>query len=103
MKRKRQESDEEQSSDDSFFKMTRKIKSPKTQGYASPLTVITEDEPLDCSSVAEEDTKQVSDKRQTRATRAGTQAKRQQPKRGSRKKMPVANEEQSCVTHIIFR
>ena len=95
MKRKRQESDEEQSSDDSLFKMTREIKAPKTQGYASPLTVINEDEPLDCSSVTEEDTKQVSDKRQTRATRAGTQAKRQQPKRGSRKNMPVANEEQT--------
>lgn len=95
MKRKRQESDKEQSSDDSLFKMTREIKAPKTQGYASPLTVINEDEPLDCSSVTEEDTKQVSDKRQTRATRAGTQAKRQQPKRGSRKKMPVANEEQT--------
>jgi len=95
MKRKRQESDEEQSSDDSVFKVTREIKAPKTQGYASPLTVINEDEPLDCSSVTEEDTKQVDDKRQTRATRAGTQAKRQQPKRGSRKKMPVANEEQT--------
>ena len=95
MKRKRQESDEEQSSDDSLFKVTREIKAPKTQGYASPLTVINEDEPLDCSSVTEEDTKQVSDKRQTRATRAGTQAKRQQPKRRSRKKMPVANEEQT--------
>ena len=95
MKRKRQESDEEQSSDDSLFKVTREIKAPKTQGYASPLTVIDEDEPLDCSSVTGEDTKQVSDKGQTRATRAGTQAKRQQPKRGSQKKMPVANEEQT--------
>lgn len=95
MKRKRQESDEEQSSDDSLFRVTREIKAPKTQGYASPLTVIDEDEPLDCSSVTEEDTKQVSDKRQTRATRAGTQAKRQQPKRGSRKKMSVANEEKT--------
>ena len=37
MKRKRQESDEEQSSDDSLFKMTREMKAPKTQGYASPL------------------------------------------------------------------
>lgn len=95
MKRKRQESDEEQSSDDSLFKMTREMKAPKTQGYASPLTVINEDEPLDYSTVTEEDTKQVSDKRQTRATRAGTQTKRQQPKRGSQKKMPVANEEQT--------
>lgn len=95
MKRKRQESDEEQSSDDSVFKMTREIKAPKTRGYASPLTVINEDEPLDCSSVTEEDTKKVSDKGQTRATRAGTRAKRQQPKRGSRKKIPVANEEQT--------
>lgn len=82
MKRKRQESDEEQSSDDNASKTT---KAHKTQGYTSPLTVITENELLDCSVTNEAEDKQDRAKRTTRATRANAQPKRQQPKRGSRK------------------
>ena len=94
MKRKCQESDEEQSSDDSVIKTTRGIKAPKTEGYASPLTVINENEPLDCS-VADEESKQDSNNRTTRATRTGAKAKRQQPKRGSQKNDLRANKEQT--------
>ncbi|KAL9984126.1 hypothetical protein ACROYT_G006387 [Oculina patagonica] len=86
MKRKRHESDEEQSSDDTASKTAREAKAPKTQGCASPLMVINEDELLDCS-VANEAGKQEEAKRKTRATTKGNaQPKRQQPKRGSRKK-----------------
>lgn len=85
MKRKRQESDEEHSSDDASSRMAREAKTHKTQGYASPLEVINENELLDCSAVNTEcnynDTK-----RTTRATRANSRAARQQPKRGSGKK-----------------
>lgn len=79
------------------------MKALKTQGYASPLTVINEGELLDCS-VTNEESKQDGAKRTTRATRAGTQAKRQQPKRVSRKKnVPdtgIANEEQSDSSSV---
>ena len=85
MKRKRQESDEEQSSDDNAAKTTREAKAHKTQGYASPLMVINEDELLDCS-VTNEESKQDGANRRARATRGNSQPKRQQPKRGSRKK-----------------
>lgn len=85
MKRKRHESDEEQSSDDTASKTAREAKAPKTQGCASPLMVINEDEPLDCS-VANEEDKQDGAKGRTRATRGNSQPKGQQPKRGSRKK-----------------
>ena len=84
MKRKRQESDEERSSDDSVFLTVRETKTRKTQGYASPLTVINENELLDCS-VANEEGKKNDVKRTTRATRANSRPTRQQPKRGSRK------------------
>ena len=84
MKRKRPESDEEASSDDNTSKTAKGIKAPKTQGYASPLTVINEGELLGCS-ITNQESKGDDTKRTTRATRAGTQAKRQQPKRGSRK------------------
>lgn len=90
MKRKRQESDEEHSSDDNTIKTMKGLKAPKTHGYDSPLTVINEGETLDCSLINEE-SKEDGTKRPTQATRAGVPAKRQQPKRGSRKKdMPVA-------------
>lgn len=85
MKRKRQESDEEQSSDDTASKTERGAKAHKTQGYASPLMVINENELLDCS-VTKEEGKPDGAKRATRATRASSQPKRQQPKRGPRKK-----------------
>lgn len=85
MKRKRQESEEENSSDDNVLKTTKGIKAPKMQGCASPLTVINEGEILDCS-VTNEESQENGAKRATRATRAGNQAKRQQPKRGPRKK-----------------
>lgn len=84
MKRKRQESDEEASSDDNASKTEKGIKAPKTQGYASPLTVINEGELLGCS-ITNQENKGDDSKRTTRTTRAGTQAKRQQPKRSSRK------------------
>ena len=98
MKRKRQESDEEHSSDDNAIKTMKGLTAPKTQGYASPLTVINEGEPLD-SSLINEESKEDGTKRPIRATRAGALAKRQQLKKGSRKKnLPVtetSNEEQT--------
>lgn len=85
MKRKRHESDDEQSSDDAGPKTAKEAKAHKTQGYASPLMVINENETLDCS-VANEEGKQDGAIRRTRANRGNSQLKRQQPKRGSRKK-----------------
>ena len=87
MKRKRQESDEEQSSDDTASKTEREAKAHKTQGYSSPLIVINENELLDCS-VTNEAGKLDGAKRTTRANRASRnekQSKRKQPKRGSQK------------------
>jgi len=88
MKRKRQESDEEQNSDDTASKTERGPKAHKTQGYSSPLVVINENEPLDCS-VTNEEGKLDGAKRTTRASRASRnekkQPKRKQPKRGSQK------------------
>ena len=87
MKRKRQESDEEQSSDDTASKTERGAKAHKTQGYSSPLVVINENELLDCS-VTNEEGKPDGAKRTTRGNRASRnekQAKRKQPKRGSQK------------------
>ena len=85
MKRKRQESDEEHSSDDTASNSAKETKTHKTQGYTSPLTIINENELLDCS-VANEEGKQNDVKGATGATRANSRATRQQPKRGSRKK-----------------
>lgn len=85
MKRKRQESDEEHSSDDAASKTARETKTHKTQGYASPLTVINENELPDCNTVNEE-CYQKDTKRTTRATRANSRATQQQPKRGYGKK-----------------
>ena len=87
MKRKRQESDEEQSSDDTASKTERGAKAHKTQGYSSPLIVINENELLHCS-VTNEAGKLDGAKRTTRANRASRnekQPKRKQPKRGSQK------------------
>jgi len=85
MKRKRQESDEEQSSDDIASLTERGAKAHKTQVYSSPLKVINENKLLDCS-VTNEEGKLDGAKRTTRAIRASSQPKRQQPKRGLRKK-----------------
>lgn len=85
MKRKRQESDEEQSSDDIASLTERGAKAHKTQVYSSPLKVINENKLLDCS-VTNEESKLDGAKRTTRAIRASSQPKRQQPKRGLRKK-----------------
>lgn len=88
MKRKRQESDEEQSSDDTASKTERGAKAHKTQGYSSPLMVINENELLDYS-VTNEEGKLDGAKKTTRASRASRnekkQPKRRQPKRGSQK------------------
>ena len=88
MKRKRQESDEEQNSDDTASKTERGAKAHKTQGYSSPLVVINENELLDCS-VTNEEGKLDGAKRTTRASRASRnekkQPKRKQAKRGSQK------------------
>ena len=88
MKRKRQESDEEQSSDDTASKTERGAKAHKTQGCSSPLMVINENELLDCS-VTNEEGKLDGAKRTTRASRTSRnekkQPKRKQPKRGSQK------------------
>ena len=85
MKRKRQESDEEQSSDDIASLTEKGAKAHKTQVYSSPLKVINENKLLDCS-VTNEEGKLDGAKRTTRAIRASSQPKRQQPKRGLRKK-----------------
>ena len=77
MKRKRQESDEEHSSDDNTTKTMKGLKAPKMHGYDSPLTVINEGETLDCSLINGE-SKEDGTKRPTTATRAGVPAKRQQ-------------------------
>lgn len=87
MKRKRQESDEEQSSDDTASKTERGAKAHKTQGYSSPLVVINENELLDYS-VTNEEGKLDGTKRTTRANKASRnekQPKPKQPKRGSQK------------------
>ena len=85
MKRKRLESDEEQSSDDTAFKAERGAKAHKIQGYSSPLMVINENKLLNCS-VTNEEAKLDGGKRTMRASRATSQLKRQQPRRGPRKK-----------------
>ena len=82
MKRKRRKSESDQSSDDNAIHADNGVKAPKTQiqGYASPLVVINEGELLD-SGVVNEENREKGSKRTTRA-----QGKRQQPKRGARKK-----------------
>lgn len=89
MKRKRQESQSEQSSDDSTADANEGIKAFKTQpqGNASPLMVIKEEKLLDDSFMSEgAKIQENGGKRTTRASRASTQAKRQLPKRGARNK-----------------
>ena len=89
MKRKRQESQSEHSSDDSTADGNEGVKAFKiqTQGNASSLMVIKEEKLLDGSFMSEgAKSRENGGKRTTRASRAGTQAKRQLPKRGARNK-----------------
>ena len=89
MKRKRQESQSEHSSDDCTADGNEGIKAFKTQtqGNASPLIVIKEEKLLDGSFMSEgAKIQENGGKRTTRASRASTQAKRQLPKRGARNK-----------------
>lgn len=89
MKRKRQESQSEHSSDDNTADANEGMKAFKTQTHrnASPLMVIKEEKLLDGSFMTEGTKIQANGgKRTTRTSRAGTQVKRQLPKRGARNK-----------------